>query len=77
MKFVLFLRYAVMPDDTESDLFGDDIDENSDDEGLDDAEVLQKTTNQPMWVLPLYSILPSHEQAKVSYRLSFGRRVGL
>lgn len=58
-------KYAVMPDDTEADLLGDDFDEISDEEGLDDAEVLQKTTSQPMWVLPLYSILPSHEQAKV------------
>lgn len=55
-----------MPDDTEADLFSDDFDEHSDEEGLDDAEVLQKTTSQPMWVLPLYSILPTHEQAKVS-----------
>ncbi|KAK3913986.1 putative ATP-dependent RNA helicase kurz [Frankliniella fusca] len=61
-------EYAVMPyDDTETDLFGGDEDGLSDDdaERFDDIDLLKSATSQPLWVLPLYSILPSHEQAKV------------
>lgn len=61
-------EYAVMPnDDTETDLFGGEEDGISDDDadGYDDIALLKSATSQPLWVLPLYSILPSHEQAKV------------
>lgn len=51
-------------DDTETDLFGEDAEENSDEE-FDSTEILKNSTSQPMWVLPLYSVLPSNEQAKV------------
>ncbi len=66
--FFFLVRYAVIPnDDTETDLFGGDDDGLSDDdsERFDDVDLLKGATSQPLWVLPLYSILPSHEQAKV------------
>lgn len=53
-------------DDTEADLLGEDDISDEDDEDIDDTEILKNMTSQPMWVLPLYSILPSHEQAKVN-----------
>lgn len=64
-------EYAVVPnDDTETDLLGEDLDdfsgnEDENDDEFDDTELLQSATSQPMWVLPMYSILPSHEQAKI------------
>lgn len=39
---------------------------NSEEEWEDDEEEGAYTTAQPLWVLPLYSLLPSYKQAKVS-----------
>ena len=63
--------YSVVPtDDTHEDLIGaeDDeellFDENEDED--DDAIDLKDCANaQSMWVLPLYSLLPSYKQARV------------
>ncbi|XP_014248121.1 probable ATP-dependent RNA helicase kurz [Cimex lectularius] len=55
-------NYDVAPnDDTELDML-DESDNEQDDWGEDDF--IHKNA-QPMWVLPLYSILPTHKQAKV------------
>lgn len=54
---------AVPPDDTQDDLIDVETDEDLDEDenfGLDDATKLQ-----PLWVLPLYSLLSSEKQAKV------------
>ncbi|XP_015512446.2 probable ATP-dependent RNA helicase kurz isoform X1 [Neodiprion lecontei] len=70
-------NYAVMPpDDTEGDLLdtvenrdAEDKEEEEDDDDDDEEEDLQNlmglSCTQPMWVLPLYSLLPSYKQAKV------------
>ncbi|XP_015600106.1 probable ATP-dependent RNA helicase kurz [Cephus cinctus] len=66
-------NYSVVPtDDTHEDLIdaGDDDedDENLNDEDEDDEDILKLsslTTSQPLWVLPLYSLLPSKKQARV------------
>lgn len=58
-------------DDTHEDLIG--VEENEEELNLDEDEDedfdvmdLNACSNaQPLWVLPLYSLLPSHEQAKV------------
>jgi len=59
-------NYSVIPgDDTEVDLLGQDgvEDIESDDDQL---HVRGLAACQPMWVLPLYSLLPSNKQALVS-----------
>lgn len=62
-KFVC--SYGVAPsDDTELDLLDDSGDEEGDTWDDEGADILNQNA-QPMWVLPLYSILPSHKQAKV------------
>ncbi|KAI4504513.1 hypothetical protein M0802_000063 [Mischocyttarus mexicanus] len=65
-------NYSIMPmDDTHEDIVDiEDGDEESNlDEGEsedDDAVLLKGLSNaQPLWVLPLYSLLPSHKQARV------------
>ncbi|CAD1475900.1 unnamed protein product, partial [Heterotrigona itama] len=63
--------YSVIPaDDTYEDLIGAEDDEevqlDEDEDEDDDVVDLKACANaQPMWVLPLYSLLPSHKQAKV------------
>ncbi|KAH0955035.1 hypothetical protein HN011_004649 [Eciton burchellii] len=62
--------YSVIPtDDTHADFVNVQDDENNLDEDEDeDEDVIDfkgLTNAQPLWVLPLYSLLPSHEQAKV------------
>ncbi|XP_033339940.2 putative ATP-dependent RNA helicase kurz [Megalopta genalis] len=65
--------YDVIPtDDTHEDLIGaenDDeiyLDEDEDEDENDDVIDLNICSNaQPLWVLPLYSLLPSHKQARV------------
>ncbi|XP_046386112.1 probable ATP-dependent RNA helicase kurz [Ischnura elegans] len=59
--------YETLPaDDTEGDLL-DPEDEGAldSDDDLGDVEDLIGRTSQPMWVLPLYSLLSSEKQAKV------------
>lgn len=54
-------------DDTHEDLInvqdGDNLDEDEDEDEIIDFKLM--TNTQPLWVLPLYSLLPSHKQAKV------------
>ncbi|KAJ9589594.1 hypothetical protein L9F63_017179, partial [Diploptera punctata] len=53
-------NYAVVPgDDSEADL----VEESDEDE--DAVNLIGSSTCQPLWVLPLYSLLPSHKQAMV------------
>lgn len=43
---------------------------NEDDVDDDDDEIpskMMKSTSSPLWVLPLYSMLPAYKQSKVSY----------
>nr|XP_012232791.1 PREDICTED: probable ATP-dependent RNA helicase kurz [Linepithema humile] len=57
--------YSVIPtDDTHEDLIDaqDDEDEDEDEDMIDFKGL---TNSQPLWVLPLYSFLPSHKQARV------------
>ncbi|XP_039280735.1 probable ATP-dependent RNA helicase kurz isoform X2 [Nilaparvata lugens] len=54
--------YGVANDDTEGDLL-DELD--SDEDSVDDGGEGVTSEQRPMWVLPLYSLLPGHEQAKV------------
>lgn len=59
-------NYSVIPgDDTEFDLLGQD---GVEDIESDDDEIHMRglAACQPMWVLPLYSLLPSNKQALVS-----------
>ena len=59
-------NYSVIPgDDTEVDLLGQDgVDDIESDD--DQLHVRGLAACQPMWVLPLYSLLPSNKQALVS-----------
>ncbi|XP_078042452.1 putative ATP-dependent RNA helicase kurz [Augochlora pura] len=65
--------YDVIPtDDTHEDLIeaqdGDeiDLDEDENDDEIDDVVDLNICSNaKPLWVLPLYSLLSSHRQARV------------
>lgn len=57
-------------DDTHEDLIGAEDDEGiqlDEDEDEDDDVIDLKACAdaQPLWVLPLYSLLPSHKQARV------------
>jgi len=59
-------NYSVIPgDDTEVDLLGQDGVEDTDSDD-DQLHVRGLAACQPMWVLPLYSLLPSNKQALVS-----------
>lgn len=65
-------NYSVVPtDDTQEDLFdvedADEEDENVDEDEDEDENILdlESSTSQPLWVLPLYSLLPGHKQARV------------
>ncbi|PSN50887.1 putative ATP-dependent RNA helicase kurz [Blattella germanica] len=62
-------NYSIMPgDDTELDLLGaddDDLGEIESDEEADQLNLGGLSSSQPMWVLPLYSLLPSYKQAQV------------
>jgi ATP-dependent RNA helicase DHX37/DHR1 len=57
-------------DDTEADFNEDPLDDDLDNEKDEIDEKLQQImsesgNSQPLWVLPLYSLLPSHKQARV------------
>lgn len=63
-------EYKLPSDDTEADLF--DVDSNAEEEGdsdLDSDSNVEHLTalkaSQPLWVLPLYSLLPSQKQQMV------------
>lgn len=60
--------YQLPVDDTEADLLEQSDDENSEDELGSDTNVDNLTalcSKQPLWVLPLYSLLSSYKQQKV------------
>lgn len=54
--------YSV-PGDNEDLNSEDDINTDSEDEDFGDVNII--SNNQPLWVLPLFSLLPSHKQAEV------------
>lgn len=63
-------EYKLPSDDTEADLFEMDCEagEESDSELGSDTNLEHMTAlkaSQPLWVLPLYSLLPSHKQQMV------------
>lgn len=75
-------NYKLPSDDTEADLL--DIDENvgDDDDALDSDEDFEGSENlelsktkQPLWVLPLYSLLSTENQAKVFNPIPEGCRL--
>lgn len=56
--------YDVLSDDADADLKElDDKNDLSDDEEY--MSLVNLSNTQPLWVLPMYSLLPSHKQAKV------------
>lgn len=63
--------YKLPTDDTEADLHDvdshadDDDDESSSDNDDDEDGGVSMKNSQPLWVLPLYSLLPSDKQARV------------
>lgn len=61
-------NYSVIPgDDTEVDLLEeDDLGDIESDEDEEALNLRGLAVCQPMWVLPLYSLLPSNKQALVS-----------
>ncbi|KAG8039658.1 hypothetical protein G9C98_000387 [Cotesia typhae] len=74
---------AVSTDDTQEysfDLDGNDDDplDLEEDEDQDDEDILKlnnQLDSQPMWVLPLYSLLPAHKQAKIFKAIPEGCRL--
>lgn len=60
-------RYSVVPnDDTEMEILEESNDLDEIDDDFDDSvEFMKGTTQEPLWVLPMYSLLPSSEQSKV------------
>ncbi|XP_063988922.1 probable ATP-dependent RNA helicase kurz [Diachasmimorpha longicaudata] len=75
-------NYSSIPtDDTQEDLFSeedDDPDVQLDEDEEDDDFVLDLhdvSTSQPLWVLPLYSLLPAHKQARVFQKVPEGCRL--
>lgn len=50
-------------------------DELSDEEANFDADMCNITNAQPLWTLPLYSLLPSHKQQKVFHAAPPGCRL--
>ncbi|XP_057318023.1 probable ATP-dependent RNA helicase kurz [Microplitis mediator] len=76
-------NYSAVPtDDTQEDFFDDDADDNDDvnldedeEEDEDILELKGLSGSQPMWVLPLYSLLPAHKQSKVFETVPEGCRL--
>lgn len=72
IRIKLFLSsYSVVPmDDADYDLVDEDLNDLEEEED-DDEEFLFKGSalSQPMWVLPLYSLLSSQKQSKVKEKL--------
>lgn len=54
---------------SEDELINSENSSNEDDDDDDDEipSKIMKSTSSPLWVLPLYSMLPAHKQSKVSY----------
>ncbi|EDW66092.1 probable ATP-dependent RNA helicase kurz [Drosophila virilis] len=73
--------YKLPGDDTEADMHEahEDNDDNEDEEDEDDLEELQQltapTTKQPLWVLPLYSLLSSEKQQRIFQPVPDGCRL--
>lgn len=42
-----------------------DLQDDDDEEEIENSALAQSRTAPPLWVLPLYSLLPSHRQQKV------------
>lgn len=59
-----FVSYALKPTDEEMELY--DSDNEFDEEGFVGQNLVSGKKFQPMWVLPLYSLLSSKQQAKVN-----------
>ncbi|XP_015114763.1 probable ATP-dependent RNA helicase kurz [Diachasma alloeum] len=75
-------NYSATPtDDTQEDLFSEDDDDPDvqlDEDEEDDDFVLELhdvSTSQPLWVLPLYSLLPAHKQVRVFQKVPEGCRL--
>uniref|UniRef100_A0A8D8V955 RNA helicase n=1 Tax=Cacopsylla melanoneura TaxID=428564 RepID=A0A8D8V955_9HEMI len=79
-------NYAVAPnDDTEGDLLDEeeteDVLEEEDEEEGEGGDLAERVamysaaTSAPLWVLPLYSLLPTHKQAKVFESIPEGCRL--
>lgn len=74
LKFItknIYASYSVNPtDDTHEDFISaqDDEDNFDEDESEDEdvTDFMGLTNAQSLWVLPLYSLLPGHKQAKVN-----------
>lgn len=56
--------YATKPTEDEMELY--ETDDELDDDFMNES-LFESKKCQPMWVLPLYSLLPSKKQAKVNY----------
>ncbi|XP_030569337.1 probable ATP-dependent RNA helicase kurz [Drosophila novamexicana] len=70
--------YKLPGDDTEADMH-EAHEDNEDEEDEDDLEELQQlaapTTKQPLWVLPLYSLLSSEKQHRIFQPVPEGCRL--
>lgn len=71
-------NYKLPTDDTDADLLDDLNNNDSDiesDEEDDSLNLIGLKNTQPMWVLPLYSLLPSDKQSKVFEKPPEGTRL--
>lgn len=71
-------NYKLPADDTDADLLDYNSDSNSDGSASDEEDSLNVVglkNTQPMWVLPLYSLLPSDKQARVFEKPPEGTRI--
>ncbi|KAG4070654.1 hypothetical protein HA402_013574 [Bradysia odoriphaga] len=71
-------NYKLPSDDTDADLLDYCSDNDSDDsasEEEDSLNIVGLNTTQPMWVLPLYSLLPSDKQSRVFDKPPEGTRI--
>ncbi|KAJ6635942.1 putative ATP-dependent RNA helicase kurz [Pseudolycoriella hygida] len=72
-------NYKLPTDDTDADLLDDssikDDDSDSDSEEEDNLSFVDLKSSQPMWVLPLYSLLPSDKQSRVFEKPPEGARL--
>lgn len=66
-------QYKLPSDDTDADLL-DDLSINDEEED-EEEEVIAFKGAQPMWVLPLYSLLPSDKQSRIFEKIPEGARL--